>query len=93
MSETPNLTVTATPEQTGVPLGQTREISVVIDLAARGDAVGGPRPKLAVSFVLDASGSMNGRPIEQVKLSVERLIDLLADDDSAGVVAFADNVV
>ncbi len=87
------LDVTAVAEQSGVPLGKSKELSVVIDLMASGDAVGGPRPSLSVAFVLDASGSMNGQPITQVKDSVERLIDLLSESDAVGIVAFADNPV
>ena len=85
--------LTVTPERSGVPLGQATDLAVVIDLRAAGDAVGGPRPSLSVVFVLDASGSMQGDPIRQVKDSVERLVDLLAPSDQVSVVAFANNPI
>ncbi len=87
------LVVKAQAERSGVPVGKKTELAVAIDLQANGDAVGGPRPSLAVSFVLDSSGSMGGDPLQQVKDSVERLIELLSPSDSVGVVAFADNPV
>lgn len=87
------LRLSAMAERAGVPAGKKTELAVAIDLVATGDAVGGPRPSLSVSFVLDSSGSMSGDPIHQVKESVERLIDLLGPGDSVGVVAFSDNPV
>ncbi|MDP2339554.1 MAG: VWA domain-containing protein [Deltaproteobacteria bacterium] len=87
------LDVDVTAERAGVPIGRAVELAVVVDLRAAGDAVGGPRPALSVTFVLDSSGSMQGDPIRQVKDSVERLIDLLSPTDEVAVVAFADNPV
>ncbi len=90
---TPLLSADVSAERAGIPLGVTTELAVVISLRAAGDAVGGPRPALSVAFVLDASGSMRGDPIAQVKDSVERLIELLAPNDQVSIVAFADNPV
>jgi Ca-activated chloride channel family protein len=50
------------------------------------------RAPLSVVFVLDASSSMAGPPMHHVKDSVTRLISLMGEGDSVGVVAFADNV-
>lgn len=85
------LDVVVTPVATGVTVGAASELAVVVDLVGRGSAVGGPRPSLSVSFVLDASGSMGGDPLQQVKASVDRLIESLAPTDSVAVVAFANN--
>ncbi|HZS39710.1 MAG TPA: VWA domain-containing protein, partial [Polyangia bacterium] len=49
----------------------------------------GPRPRLTAVLVLDVSGSMRGEPLDQVIASTQRLAEILGDDDSLGVVAFA----
>lgn len=52
----------------------------------RGD---GPRQ---VVFVLDRSGSMNGKPIEQARKALEACLGALAANDRFGLVAFDDRV-
>ncbi len=47
------------------------------------------RPALATVLALDVSGSMRGEPLAQVIRSVERIVDLLGDEDRLGVVAFS----
>jgi Ca-activated chloride channel family protein len=49
------------------------------------------RPPLSVVFVLDASASMKGPPIEQVGFAAERLALRLQPEDRVAVVAFSDS--
>ena len=47
------------------------------------------REPLEMVFVLDCSGSMNGRPITQAKAAVERALHLLQPDDSFQIISFS----
>jgi len=50
------------------------------------------RPPVHLSVVLDKSGSMEGRPLEQVKEACRLLIDKMSPADTLSVVTFAENV-
>jgi len=49
------------------------------------------RQPLELVFVLDCSGSMNGRPIEQAKAAVRRALSLLEPGDSFQLISFSLN--
>jgi Ca-activated chloride channel family protein len=69
--------------------GTTTGLHVLLRLRAAAQQAGGDAPRLATVLLLDVSGSMSGEPLAQVKDSVERLADILDDQDSLGVVAFS----
>jgi len=69
----------------------TPRVHLVADVRATAEGVERQRPPLSLIFVLDVSGSMAGPPLEQVVLSVERMVTLLDPTDKVGVVAFSDN--
>jgi Ca-activated chloride channel family protein len=71
--------------------GVTPRVHLVADVRATAEGVERQRPPLSLIFVLDVSGSMAGPPLEQVVLSVERMVGLLDPTDKVGVVAFSDN--
>ena len=48
-----------------------------------------PRQPLELVFVIDCSGSMNGRPIEQAKAAVQRALQLLQPEDSFQLITFS----
>jgi Ca-activated chloride channel family protein len=48
-----------------------------------------PRQPLELVFVIDCSGSMNGRPIHQAKAAVERGLNLLQPGDSFQLITFS----
>jgi len=50
------------------------------------------RPPVHLAVVLDKSGSMEGRPLEQVKEACRLLIDKMGPVDTLSVVTFAENV-
>ena len=50
------------------------------------------RPPMNVSFVLDRSGSMNGRPLEEAKRCACSMIDGLTRNDRASVIAYDGDV-
>ncbi|CAG0991046.1 hypothetical protein PHYC_02299 [Phycisphaerales bacterium] len=53
------------------------------------DALSVPRGPLEVVFVLDASGSMDGRPIEQARAAIERGLARLKHGDTFQLINFA----
>jgi Ca-activated chloride channel family protein len=69
--------------------GESR-VHAVIELRASEEAVERARPPLTAVLAVDVSGSMQGPPIEQVISSVDKLVDLFAETDKVGVVAFSD---
>lgn len=50
------------------------------------------RSPLSIALVLDKSGSMEGKPWEQVKLAVRQIVDLLTPADRLAVVVFDEHV-
>ena len=50
------------------------------------------RPPVHLSIVLDKSGSMEGRPLEQVKEACRQIIDKLGPADTISIITFAENV-
>ena len=76
-----------------VAVETTDKISLMVDLTAPiGDAQK-TRPGQAVQVVLDRSGSMTGDRLESAKVSLLRLLDRLAPQDSFGLVAFDDQAL
>ena len=76
-----------------VAVETTDKISLMVDLTAPiGDAQK-TRPGQAVQVVLDRSGSMSGDRLESAKVSLLRLLDRLAPQDSFGLVAFDDQAL
>lgn len=74
----------------GIQPGARTRAHVVADIRAVAGGVERERPPLSVIFAVDVSGSMAGPPIEQVALSIDRLVALLEPTDRVGVVAFSD---
>ena len=50
-----------------------------------------PMPKTVV-FVIDQSGSMNGKKIEQARAALQFVLDNLRDDDTFDIVAYNDRI-
>ena len=50
-----------------------------------------PRRPSRTVLAIDASRSMAGEPLDHVKASVRRMVDMFAPDDEVGVVAFSDS--
>lgn len=64
-------------------------LSVAVTLTASDHPNENSRPPLAILLALDTSGSMAGTPLDQVVRSVDRIVDLVAEDDALGLVAFS----
>lgn len=74
------------------PNQPTRVHLVVVLTATRDESDRGREPRLPTRTVLaiDASRSMHGEPLDHVKASVRRMVEMFAPDDEVGVVAFSD---
>lgn len=68
----------------------TRELYAELELTGVAPASLGERPPLAVSIVLDRSGSMSGAKIVDAKRAVQRFVDGLADTDHVSLVIYDD---
>jgi Ca-activated chloride channel homolog len=75
-------------DRTRVAPGE-HKLHAIVELVAGDAPREAERPALATVLVLDVSGSMRGEPLAQVVRSVERIVDLLGDDDRLGVIAFS----
>ena len=51
-----------------------------------------PNAKISVVLVIDISGSMRGKPIEEAMRAANTLLDQLGSEDRVAIVAFADEV-
>ncbi|MCB9508479.1 MAG: VWA domain-containing protein [Sandaracinus sp.] len=67
-------------------------VGVWIDAPDQGAVEVVTRPPMAVSLVVDTSGSMSGPKIENARLAASSLIESLADGDIVSVYAFSNGV-
>ncbi len=72
------------------PATQAR-VHLVAEVSAVAPGIERARPPLSVILAVDTSGSMAGPPLEQVILSIDRLLTLLEPTDRVGVVGFSSN--
>jgi Ca-activated chloride channel family protein len=82
------------PRRAALLAGHDNVLDVVVRLQAP-DMPAGPMPgrqPLHVAVVLDRSGSMNGRPLEEAKRCAEFVIEGLVAGDQASLVVFDDHV-
>jgi len=75
----------------GVQPGAPTRAHLVAEVRAIAEGIERARPPLSLIFAVDVSGSMAGPPLEQVALSIDRLVALLDPTDRVGVAAFSDN--
>jgi len=71
--------------------GKTGQGYFTMMLYPPGDPDSAPRQPMEMVFVLDSSGSMNGRPIAQAKAAILEALDLLEPGDTFQVIRFSNN--
>ncbi len=83
------------PIRTQVQVGADGETFVGVWLDAPSRAPEGPRrrPPMALSLVVDTSGSMSGEKIRNARLAAASLLESLADGDVVSIYAFSNGVV
>ena len=84
-----------TPSRPGFSTDRSRDLDVLIRLQAPErpqDPDAARRHRLNLAFVIDRSGSMAGRPLEEAKRCVALMIESLRPDDRAACVLYDNNV-
>lgn len=81
------------PLRPGFPVGVQTTLFVLLRVSADPAALppAGPRPNLNIAVVIDRSGSMSGRPLEEAKRCAKAIVDRLGDRDRMSVVAYDNN--
>jgi VWFA-related protein len=100
MSEFPGSQVMVTVrDANGVPIGglDQNDFEIVEDGRASFPPTGvtmqvNPEAVVSVVMVIDVSGSMEGKPIEEAVRAANALLDQLTSQDRAAIIAFADEV-
>ena len=90
---TPSLpTVSIVPLRQGLSsTGGTMEVMVRVAAPAQ-PATATVRPALRLALVIDRSGSMSGKPLEEAKRCIEHIVTRLQPSDSVAVVAYDNQV-
>ena len=82
-----------TPDRAALNAGAPTTLRVLVRVQAPDlPADAAPRPPLHLALVIDRSGSMNGRPLDEAKRCARHIVDSLAPGDRAAIVAFDDEV-
>lgn len=91
-TSTDGATILITPRKPGLRAGRREVVEVLIRVQAPDPdpARASVRPPLNLALVLDRSGSMDGRPLEEAKRSAIDIIDGLLPTDRLAVVAYDD---
>jgi hypothetical protein len=86
--------VALTPRRTGLCAGEhnTIEVLVRIQAPAAPASHGAQRPPQALALVIDRSGSMAGRPLEEAKRCAEYVLGKLRPADAVALVKFDNRV-
>jgi Ca-activated chloride channel family protein len=87
-------TVVLTPRRAGLCSGQDNAVEVLVRIQAP-DAPAGSgaqRPPQALALVIDRSGSMAGRPLEEAKRCAEYVLGKLRPTDAVALVKFDNRV-
>ncbi len=87
------ITLSLTPRRPALLADQATRLELLVRLGAEADAPAAalpatPRPALNLAIVLDRSGSMAGRPVEEAKRLAIRMAESLAPRDRAALVVY-----
>jgi Ca-activated chloride channel family protein len=81
-----------TPERPALQAGRPDTLRVLVRAQAPQAGAPARREPLHLALVLDRSGSMAGRPLDEAKRCARQMIDRLAGDDRAALVVYDDEV-
>lgn len=87
-------TVVLTPRRAGLCAGKDNAVEVLVRIQAPDAPVGhgAQRPPQALALVIDRSGSMSGRPLEEAKRCAEYVLSKLRPSDAVALVKFDNRV-
>lgn len=88
------INVSFMPLRNGFPAGQASTLDVLVKVSSSShvDRAAADRPALNLALVIDRSGSMRGKPLEEAKRCAEMIIDRLASRDRLALIAYDDRV-
>lgn len=88
------LKISMKPLKSALLAGHNNELYVLLSATLNSDLLAEKhnRPKLALSFVIDRSGSMSGGRLDEAKIAFRRALNLLKSDDELSLVVYDDQV-
>jgi Ca-activated chloride channel family protein len=82
-----------TPQRAALLAGHDNELKLLVRVQAQAPPTDGPvRQPLNLALVIDRSGSMSGRPLEEAKRCAAFIVDSLDADDTVSLVTYDDRV-
>lgn len=89
-----DLNLVLSPARAAVLAGMKSTVELLVRLQApeRPASTGKPRMPLHLALVIDRSGSMSGRPLDEAKRCAQMVVDGLRADDQVAVVTYDDRV-
>lgn len=85
-----DLTLTCRLNKAHVPVMNTQQLVYVLIEATPGTGVAQVKMPLNLSLVLDKSGSMQGKKIQNLREAAKLVVDRLGSEDTISIVAFSD---
>ena len=85
-----DMTLTCRLNKAQLPVMGTQQLAYVLIEAEPGAGMAQLQMPLNLSLVLDKSGSMQGKKIQNLREAAKRVVDRLAPQDTISIVAFSD---
>ena len=85
-----DVTLTCRLNKTHLPVMNTQQLVYVLIDAVPGASMAQVKTPVNLSLVLDKSGSMQGKKIQNLRSAAKMVVDRLGPDDTISIVAFSD---
>ena len=85
-----NVTLTCRLNKASLPVMNTQQLAYVLIEAVPGAGMAQVQMPLNLSLVLDKSGSMSGKKIQNLRQAAKLVVDRLGPEDTISIVAFSD---
>jgi Ca-activated chloride channel family protein len=85
-----DVTLTCRMNKASLPVMNTQQLAYVLIEAVPGEGMAQVQMPLNLSLVLDKSGSMSGKKIQNLRQAAKLVVDRLGPEDTISIVAFSD---
>jgi len=85
-----DVTLTCRMNKASLPVMNTQQLAYVLIQAVPGEGMAQVQMPLNLSLVLDKSGSMSGKKIQNLRQAAKLVVDRLGPEDTISIVAFSD---